>query len=604
MTNYQWNCRTLTQQQKETRDEIIAAQNLSSVVAQLLVQRGVTTQEEVHTFFRPQLNQGLHDPFLMKDMDKAVARLNEAIGGRERILIYGDYDVDGTSSVALVYRFLRSFYSALDYYIPDRYDDGYGISEKGVDYAHDTGVKLIIALDCGIKANDMVQYAKQKGIDFIICDHHKPDDELPEAVAVLDPKRVDDDYPYPHLSACGVGFKLMQAFARNNGMNEMGMLYPLLDLCAISIATDIVPITGENRVLSYYGLRRINDSPCYGLKAIIKQCGLEGKELTNSDIVFKIGPRINAAGRMMCGTEAVDLLTAKDEKTANEVAEKISEYNESRKELDKRVTEEAFNMVDGMDLTDKKSILVYNPSWHKGVIGIVASRLTEHYYRPAVVLTTACGFASGSARSIQGFDVYSAIDSCRDLVENFGGHTYAAGLTLPEGNIPELTKRFEQWVEEHITPVQQTQHLDIDMEVKFREVTPRLFRNLKPLAPFGPGNSKPLFVARRIKDQGNSRLVGRDNEHIRLEMIDPETNFSHNGIAFNLADKLDIIKSGKPFDIVFSIEENSYNNNNIQLLVKDIKMSETNSIASVLSLLIKSKDDAVAIDAGLSSLHE
>ncbi len=604
MTNYQWNCRTLTPQQKETKDEIIAEQNLNPVVAQLLVQRGVTTSEEVHNFFRPQLNQGLHDPFLMKDMDRAVARLNEAIGGRERILIYGDYDVDGTSSVALVYRFLRSFYSALDYYIPDRYDDGYGISEKGVDYAYDTGVKLIIALDCGIKANDMVQYAKEKGIDFIICDHHKPDDELPEAAAVLDPKRVDDDYPYPHLSACGVGFKLMQAFARNNGMNEMGMLYPLLDLCAISIATDIVPITGENRVLSYYGLRRINDSPCFGLKAIIKQCGLDGKELSNSDIVFKIGPRINAAGRMMCGKEAVDLLTAKDEETAKEVAEKIAEYNESRKELDKRVTEEAFSMVDGMDLTDKKSILVYNPSWHKGVIGIVASRLTERYYRPAVVLTTACGFASGSARSIQGFDVYSAIDSCRDLVENFGGHTYAAGLTLPEENIPELTKRFEQWVEEHITPVQQKQHLDIDMEVKFREVTPRLFRNLKPLAPFGPGNNKPLFVARRIKDQGNSRLVGRDNEHIRLEMVDPETNFTHNGIAFNLADKLDIVKSGKPFDIVFSVEENSYNNNNIQLLVKDIKMSETNSIASVLSLLIKSKDDAVDIDAGLSSLHE
>jgi len=604
MTNYQWNCRTLTQQQKETKDEIIETQNLNPVVAQLLVQRGVTTPEEVHSFFRPQLNQGLHDPFLMKDMDKAVARLNEAIGGRERILIYGDYDVDGTSSVALVYRFLRSFYSALDYYIPDRYDDGYGISEKGVDYAYDTGVKLIIALDCGIKANDMVLYAKEKGIDFIICDHHKPDNELPEAAAVLDPKRLDDDYPYPHLSACGVGFKLMQAFARNNGMNEMGMLYPLLDLCAISIATDIVPITGENRILSFYGLRRINDSPCFGLKAIIKQCGLEGKELTNSDIVFKIGPRINAAGRMMCGKEAVDLLTAKDEESAKEVAEKIAEYNESRKDLDKRVTEEAFSMVDGMDLTDKKSILVYNPSWHKGVIGIVASRLTEHYYRPAVVLTTACGFASGSARSIQGFDVYSAIDSCRDLVENFGGHTYAAGLTLPEANIPELTRRFEQWVEEHITPVQQKQHLDIDMEVKFREVTPRLFRNLKQLAPFGPGNSKPIFVARRIKDQGNSRLVGRENEHIRLEMVDPETNFTHNGIAFNLSDKLDIVKSGKPFDIVFSIEENTYNNNNIQLLVKDIKSSETNSIASVLSLLIKSKDDAVAIDAGLSSLHE
>ncbi len=604
MTNYQWNCRTLTNQQKEIKDEIVNELNLNPIVAQLLVQRGVTTAEEVHSFFRPNRNQGLHDPFLMKDMDKAVARLNEAIGGRERILIYGDYDVDGTSSVALVYRFLRSFYSALDYYIPDRYDDGYGISEKGVDYASTTGVKLIIALDCGIKANSMVDYAKQKGIDFIICDHHKPDEELPNAVAVLDPKRPDDEYPYPHLSACGVGFKFMQAFARDNGMNEMAMLYPLLDLCAISIATDIVPITGENRVLSYYGLRRLNDSPCCGLKAIIQQCGLEGRELSNSDIVFKIGPRINAAGRMMYGKEAVDLLTCKDAESAQKIAARISEYNDSRKDLDKRVTEEAFTMVDGMDIADKKSILVYNPSWHKGVIGIVASRLTEHYYRPAVVLTTACGFASGSARSIQGFDVYSAINSCRDLVENFGGHTYAAGLTLPEKNIPELTRRFEQWVEEHITPTQQKQHLDIDMEVKFRDVTPRLYRNLKPMAPFGPGNSKPLFVARRIKDHGNSRLVGRENEHIRLEMIDPETNFTHNGIAFNLADKFDIVKSGKPFDIVFSIEENSYNSNNIQLLVKDIKMSETNNIASVLAQLIRSKDDTIDIDSGLGDLHE
>ncbi|MBO6012349.1 MAG: single-stranded-DNA-specific exonuclease RecJ [Bacteroidales bacterium] len=604
MTNYQWNCRTLTNQQKEIKDELVAENKLNPIVAHLLAQRGVTNSEEAHTFFRPQLGPGLHDPFLMKDMDKAVARLNEAIGRKEHILIYGDYDVDGTSSVALVYKFLRSFYSSIDYYIPDRYDDGYGISEKGIDYAFSEGTKLIIALDCGIKANDMVAYAKSKGIDFIICDHHKPDDVLPEAVAVLDSKRLDDDYPYPHLSACGVGFKLMQAFARDNGMNELGMLYPLLDLCAISIATDIVPITGENRVLSYYGLRRLNDNPCPGIKAIIKQCGLVGKELTNSDIVFKIGPRINAAGRMMCGKEAVDLLTARDEQTADAVAARIAEYNDSRKDLDKRVTEEAFQMVDAMDISDKHSILVYNPSWHKGVIGIVASRLTEHYYRPAVVLTTACGFASGSARSVQGFDVYSAIDSCRDLIENFGGHTYAAGLTLKESNIPELTRRLEQWVDDHITLAQQRQHLDIDMEVKFREVTPRLYRNLKPMDPFGPGNNKPLFVARRIKDQGNSRLVGRNNEHIRMEMVDPETGFTHNGIAFNMADKFDIVKSGKPFDVVFTIEENTYNSNSIQLLVKDIKLNENNTIASVLAQLIRSKDDSVEIDQGLGEVNE
>lgn len=596
MTTYQWNCRTLTPQQKETKDELINTMNLSPVVAHLLAQRGVTNAEEAHNFFRPLLSQELHDPFLMKDMDKAVARLNEAIGNREMILIYGDYDVDGTSSVALVYRFLRNFYSALDYYIPDRYDDGYGISEKGIDYAYSKGVKLIIVLDCGIKANEMVEYAKSKGIDFIICDHHKPDEVLPDAVAVLDPKREDDEYPYPHLSACGVGFKFMQAFARDNGMNEMALLFPLLDLCALSIATDIVPMTGENRCLSFNGLRRLNDAPCPGIKAIINQCGLEKREITNSDIVFKIGPRINASGRMMCGKEAVDLLIAKDMETANKVAEHIAEYNENRKELDKRVTEEAFDMVDKMDISGRKSILVYNPSWHKGVIGIVASRLTEHYYRPAVVLTTALGFASGSARSIQGFDVYSAINSCRDLVENFGGHTYAAGLTLREEHIPELTMRFEKWVEEHITDTQQQQHLDIDMEVKFREVTPRLFKLLKPMTPFGPGNSKPLFVSRRVKDQGGSRLVGKQNEHLRLELIDPETGFTHNGIAFNMADKLPIVKSGKPFDVVYTIEENTYSNNNIQLLVKDIKASETNTIASVLSLLIKSKDDAAVIE--------
>lgn len=541
----------------------------------------------------------------MKDMDKAVARLNEAIGRKERILIYGDYDVDGTSSVALVYRFLRNFYSALDYYIPDRYDDGYGISEKGVDYAYDTGVKLVITLDCGIKAINMVRYAKSKGIDFIICDHHKPDDELPEAVAVLDPKRVDDNYPYPHLSACGVGLKFMQAFARDNGMNELSLLYPLLDLCAMSIASDIVPMTGENRVLSYNGLRRLNDNPNCGIKAIISQCGLDGKELTNSDIVFKIGPRINASGRMMCGKEAVELLIAKDMETAKVSADHIARYNETRKELDKRVTEEALAMVNSMDLNDKKSVLVYNPKWHKGVIGIVASRLTEHFYRPAIVLTSACGFASGSARSIQGFDVYAAIDSCRDLVENFGGHTYAAGLTLKEEKIPELAQRIEKWVEDHITTAQQQQHLDIDMEVKFKEVTNRLFKNLKVLAPFGPGNNKPLFVTRRVKDHGGSRLVGKELEHIRLEMVDSETGFAHNGIAFNLADKFDIVKSGKPFDIVYTIEENTYSNNSIQLLVKDIKESETNNIASVLALLIKSKDDGDVLDEGvLQQIHE
>jgi single-stranded-DNA-specific exonuclease len=532
--------------------------------------------EEARSFLRPQLSEGLHDPFLMKDMDKAVQRLNEAIGRKEKILIYGDYDVDGTSAVAFVYRFLRGFYAQLDYYIPDRYDDGYGISEKGVDYAHDNGVKLVITLDCGIKAINMVDYARQKGIDFIICDHHKPDETLPAAVAVLDPKREDDHYPYPHLSACGVGLKFMQAFARNNGLGELQLIYPLLDLCAISIASDIVPITGENRVLSFNGLRRLNEQACNGLRAIIEQCGISHKkELTNSDIVFKIGPRINASGRMMCGKEAVDLLLAKDMNTAKECARQISEYNENRKELDKKVTEEAIAQVDAdPDLAHKKSLLVYNQTWHKGVIGIVASRLTEHYYRPAIVLTSAGnGLASGSARSIQGVNVYNAINSCRDLVETFGGHSFAAGLTLREDRIPEFTQRMEEYVEQNITPAQQCQHLDIDLEISFADINIKLYKGIRSLSPFGAGNMKPLFVARGVKDVGTSKLVGKNLEHIRLELIDPVTGVEQNGIAFNAAEKFSIVQSEEPFDIVFTVEENSYSPTTVQLMVKDIKRS-------------------------------
>ncbi len=553
------------------------------IISSLLLLRGATSVETAKSFLRPQLSEGLHDPFLMKDMDRAVERLNEAIGRKEKILIYGDYDVDGTSAVAFVYRFLRQFYSQLDYYIPDRYDDGYGISEKGVDYAHHTGVKLVITLDCGIKAVNMVNYARTKGIDFIICDHHKPDEQLPAAVAVLDPKRDDDFYPYPHLSACGVGLKFMQAFARNNGMNELQLIYPLLDLCAISIASDIVPITGENRVLSYNGLRRLNEQACNGLKAIIEQCGIsQKKELTNSDIVFKIGPRINASGRMMCGKEAVDLLLAKDMTTAKACANQISEYNESRKELDKKVTEEAIAQVDAdPELAQKKSILVFNPSWHKGVIGIVASRLTEHYYRPAVVLTASGdGFASGSARSIQGVNVYNAINACRDLVETFGGHSFAAGLTLREANIPEFTRRMEEYVETHITPAQECQHLDIDLEISFSDINLRLYKGIRSLAPFGAGNMKPMFVCRGIKDNGQSRLVGKTMEHIRLELVDPATGTEQNGIAFNAADKFDIVKSGEPFDIVFTVEENSYNPSTVQLMVRDIKRQADSSAHS------------------------
>ena len=512
----------------------------------------------------------------MKDMDKAVARLNEAIGRKERILIYGDYDVDGTSSVALVYRFLRGIYSSLDYYIPDRYDDGYGISEKGVDYAYSIGVKLIITLDCGIKAINMVRYAKEKGIDFIICDHHKPDDELPEAVAILDPKRLDDEYPYPHLSACGVGFKFMQAFARNNGMNELGMLYPLLDLCAISIATDIVPITGENRVLSYNGLRRMNDNPCNGLKAIIELCGLKDKkELTHSDIVFKIGPRINASGRMMNGREAVDLLVERDMKRALAMAMRINEYNEQRKDVDKQMTVEANEIVERLESQQhQQSIVLYDEGWKKGVVGIVASRLTELYFRPTVVLTVIDGMASGSARSVAGFDVYDAVKSCRDLLENFGGHTYAVGLTIRQENIPEFRRRFQEYVSHHILPEQTQQTLDIDMELDFQQINKRLLNELKRLAPHGPNNSKPLFLTRNVFDFGTSKVVGRHQEHIKLELVDSKSAVVMNGIAFGQSSAARYIKSKRSFDIVYTIEENTYKRGEIQLQIEGIRPSE------------------------------
>ena len=600
-----WNYLPITPEEEEVSQRLTHELGISPILCRLLAQRGIKSAAAARKFFRPQLPD-LHDPFLMKDMDVAVERLNRAMGRKERILIYGDYDVDGTTAVALVYKFIQQFYSNIDYYIPDRYNEGYGVTTTGVDYAASTGVGLVIVLDCGIKAVDEIAYAKSKGIDFIICDHHVPDSVLPQAVAILNAKREDNTYPYEHLSGCGVGFKFMQAFALSNGI-EFHHLIPLLDLVAVSVASDIVPIMGENRILAYHGLKQINSNPSVGLKAIIDVCGLSDKEITVGDIVFKIGPRINASGRIQNGKEAVDLLTEKDFSLALEKAGQINQYNETRKDLDKSMTEEANRIVAQLDgLDQRRSIVIFNEAWHKGVIGIVASRLTEIYYRPAVVLTRTNDLATGSARSVSGFDVYKAIEHCRDLLENFGGHTYAAGLTLREENIPQLAERIEKWVEDHITDAQQQQHLDIDMEVRFREVTNRLYKSLKMLAPFGPGNNKPIFVSRHIKDHGGSRLVGRELEHIRLELVDPDTGFTHNGIAFNMAEKYDIIKSGKPFDIVYTVEENTYANNNIQLLVKDIKESENNSIASVLALLIKSKDDGdvVGSTGALINIHE
>ena len=440
--NYEWSYNPPSDAQLKLAEELAAELRISPVVARVLIGRGITGVTEARKFFRPQLTD-LHDPFLFQDMQKAVNRLNEALGRKERILVYGDYDVDGCTAVALVYRFLLQFYSNIDYYIPDRNEDGYGVSRKGVDYAQETGVGLVIVLDCGIKATDEVAYAKEKGIDFIICDHHVPGDELPPAVAVLNAKRFDNSYPYEHLCGCGVGFKLMQAFAISNGI-EFSQLIPLLDLCAISIAADLVPIMGENRILAYHGLRQLNSSPSIGVKALMEICGLKNKEISLGDIIFKIGPRINASGRMQTGNEAVALLIEKDPAAAKELAEQINEYNEQRKDLDKSMTEEANRIVKTLEHRhEHKSIVLFNEEWHRGIIGIVASRLTEVFYKPSVVLTcNEDGMATGSARSVPGFDVYKAIESCADLLENFGGEIYAAGLRLPAQNIPEFRHRF------------------------------------------------------------------------------------------------------------------------------------------------------------------
>lgn len=570
MTN-KWNFQKPTEEENRISKELADKLAISPVICQLLVKRGITTEEEANKFFKPSLND-LHDPFLMPDMDKAVKRLNKALGEREKILVYGDYDVDGTTAVSLVYKFLRPYTTLLDYYIPDRYDEGYGISYKGIDYAANNDVKLIISLDCGIKAIEKIEYAKKKGIDFIICDHHMPDDTLPDAVAVLDAKRVDSIYPYEHLSGCGVGFKFMQAFAKSNNF-PFADLEKLLDLCAVSIASDIVPITGENRIMAYYGLKQINSNPSLGLKGIIDVCGLTGKEITMSDIVFKIGPRINASGRMMNGKEAVDLLLAKDSESAREKSENINQYNDERRELDKKITDEANAIIDDFqDMADRKAIVVFNPAWHKGVIGIVASRLTEKYYRPAVVLTKSSELITGSARSVSGFDIYKAIESCRDLLENFGGHTYAAGLSLKEENLEAFTNRFLQLAADEIVPEQMVPQLDVDAILDFKDINAKFMHDLKKMSPFGPDNQKPVFCSRRVKDYGTSKLVGKDLEHIKLELIDANSNSPIHGIAFGMHKHSKHIKGMKPFNICYTVEENTYNGNtSLQLMIKDIK---------------------------------
>ena len=564
-----WNYQPPTHKQKEDAKRLSEELDISPILCSLLLKRGINNVTEAKQFFRPKLSN-LHDPFLMNDMDIAVERLNKALGRKERILVYGDYDVDGTTAVALVYKFLQQFSLNIDYYIPDRNEDGYGISKRGVDYAHSTGVKLIIVLDCGIKAIDEIAYAKEKGIDFIVCDHHVPDEEMPCAVAILNPKRPDSTYPYPHLSGCGVGFKFMQAFAQDNGI-PAEQLYPLLDLVAVSIASDLVPNMGENRILSYHGIKQLNHNASTGLKAIIQVCGLREKEITINDIIFKLGPRINASGRIQQGKVAVDLLIESNLSAALAMSEQINEYNETRKDLDKIMTEEANNIVAGLEnLEEKRAIVLFNEKWHRGVIGIVASRLTEIYHRPAIVITCTGEMATGSARSVSGFDVYKAIESCRALLENFGGHTYAAGFSLRVKNIPEFKRRLEEYAAENISPEQTDSTIDIEAILDFKDITRKFFNDLKKFSPHGPDNPKPIFCTHGVYDYGTSKVVGRKQEHIKLELVDNKSSNVINGIAFGQSSQARYIKSKQSFDICYTLEDNTYKHGEVQLQIESI----------------------------------
>ena len=548
---------------------------IDRVLAELLVKRGVETFEQARSFFRPSLDD-LHDPFLMKDMDKAVKRLRTAITTEEGILVYGDYDVDGTTAVALVYSFLRRYSTNVDFYIPDRYEDGYGLSYRGIDWAKEHGFSLIITLDCGIKANEKVDYAASLGLDVIICDHHLPESTIPAAVAVLDPKREDDNYPFDDLSGCGVGFKLVQAYSREYDI-PFETLIPLLDLLVVSISADLVSMTGENRVLARFGLRQLNENPRKGLQAIATLSKLEPGHLSIDDIVFKIGPRINAAGRMESGRLSVELLTSSDEHSAAVVGEKINDNNNERKSIDREITQEALEMVQsGAALSSSAATIVYNPNWNKGVVGIVASRLVEAFYKPTIVLTKSNDFITGSARSVAGFDLYEAIDSCADLMENFGGHVYAAGLTLREENLPEFVRRIEEFISTRITQEMLTPFTEIDARLEFSQITPKFFRLLKQFQPFGPGNTNPVFQTENVYDGGKGRKVGADGVHMKLDLIDEKQPFHQiPAIAFNMSEYFDYIKAGNPFDICYSIVENYYRGNStLQLRIKDIRERE------------------------------
>ncbi|HBF88266.1 MAG TPA: single-stranded-DNA-specific exonuclease RecJ [Bacteroidales bacterium] len=546
--------------------------NVEIPIAKLLIQRGVKTFDEAKAYFRPKISD-LHDPYKMKDMGVAVNRLEKAIKNDERILIYGDYDVDGTTSVALVYSFLQDRVSEIKYYIPDRYNEGYGISYKAIDYADQHDYSLVIALDCGIKANEKIDKANELGIDFIICDHHYPGDELPKAVAVLDPKRKDCEYPFKELSGCGVGFKFLHAFCIKNRIS-FDELYQYIDLVTVSIASDIVPVIGENRVIAHFGLKKLNSDAMIGLKSIIHLANL-GSDITISDIVFKIGPRINAAGRIDSGEKAVDLLISDKNTAADKIAKIINVFNNDRKDLDQNITAEAIEMIKQLDdIESKKSTVVYNPDWHKGVLGIVASRLIETYYRPTVVLTKSNGFVTGSARSVAGFDLYKAIESCSDLLENFGGHMYAAGLTLKEENLAKFKNRFDEFVSKNITEVQLTPQIDIDAIINLGDITPKFYRILKQFQPFGPENMSPVFVTRKVSDFGSGKLVGKESEHIKFDLVeetDPYKKFP--AIGFGLAKFKKILTNRQSFDVCYSIEENEFmGKTSLQLRIRDIKV--------------------------------
>mgnify|MGYP001525038321 FL=1 len=560
-------------------ENLSAALGIPPVLANLLVQRGIETHEEAWQFFNPKL-ENLHDPFLMKDMDRAVRRVDEAVRRGEPVMVYGDYDVDGTTAVALVYSFLRrQGHPSLLFYIPDRYTEGYGVSIKAIDYAQRKGVKLIIALDCGIKATEKVAYAKSKGIDFIVCDHHLPGDTIPDAVAVLDPKRVDCGYPFKELSGCGVGFKMLQGYCRYKGL-PFSEVECLLDLVVVSIASDIVPLVGENRILAHYGLKRLNEKPGKGLLSIIKICGLDKHQITIDDIVFKIGPRINAAGRMEVdsddenaapsgGHSAVYLMVARDEEVASEYGAFIDTCNQDRKNIDRSITQQAHELIErNPEMKARKSTVIYNPKWMKGIVGIVASRLIETYYRPTVVLTMSNGFVTGSARSVPGFDLYQAVESCSDLLENFGGHIYAAGLTMRPENVDEFTRRFNEYVERHIDPQMLIPQVEIDSEPQFRST-------LNRFQPFGPGNNSPVFVTRGVSNRGDARLVGAEREHLKMDLIQGQKpNTLIPAIAFQQPALYEHVRSGRGIDVCYTVVENHYRGTvTPQLRIKDIKKS-------------------------------